>query len=81
MHGFYALPTAVVGDNAAACYGSGPVFRKNKYGMTPIMWEADKGNAEIARLLIDHGADVINKEDARTLCSGNGSGRGQRRML
>ena len=41
------------------------VNAKNGYGTTPLHWAARKGHTDVAKLLIEHGADVNAKEDYR----------------
>ncbi|EER27057.1 ankyrin repeat containing protein [Coccidioides posadasii C735 delta SOWgp] len=45
-----------------AVFRRGPEHMKDSYGRTPLFWAASRGHREVARLLLDNGANVNAKD-------------------
>ncbi|KMP02779.1 NACHT and Ankyrin domain containing protein [Coccidioides immitis RMSCC 2394] len=45
-----------------AVFRRGPEHMKDSYGRTPLFWAASRGHGEVARLLLDNGANVNSKD-------------------
>ncbi|KMU77168.1 Pfs [Coccidioides immitis RMSCC 3703] len=43
-------------------FPSSPEHMKDSYGRTPLFWAASRGHGEVARLLLDNGANVNSKD-------------------